>query len=349
MPEKLYADKKWLTEQYVDKRLSAYAIAEKAGCSNGTVYAWLRKHGIATRSLSEAFSLSDCQRRRADAMDGSDTGADAVYRSPDWLKQKYWDEGKSTYEMAQEASCRAGTLLYWMDRLDIPRRSLEEAFAMPAVQQARREKWAEIGEEVCQLSHRPEARRKQSRAMRRAWKEGAFDDRDTSYAETGAFKEACRQSTQRRWQDPEYRQWRSDMCHQHWEDGVYDECQQVKSERTRQLWRDGIYDGCFQSPTSIEVAVSDFLDANDIDHISQYRPPNYARVFDEFIPPNVLIEIQGTFWHADPRTYDGKNLFAAQQRNVKRDAEKKAWAEENGFRLIVLWEADIVSGDIRYA
>ena len=41
-----YQDKEWFVEQYVDKNKSAAEIARICGCSDGTIYNWLRLHGI---------------------------------------------------------------------------------------------------------------------------------------------------------------------------------------------------------------------------------------------------------------------------------------------------------------
>jgi 5-methylcytosine-specific restriction endonuclease McrA len=44
----------WLQEQYVERERSIIDIAEECGCSNNTVLRRLERHGIETRSLSEA-------------------------------------------------------------------------------------------------------------------------------------------------------------------------------------------------------------------------------------------------------------------------------------------------------
>ncbi len=93
-------------------------------------------------------------------------------------------------------------------------------------------------------------------------------------------------------------------------------------------WIRGDFDGVFQSPTSIELAVSDALDAYNIEHVSQYRPPNYNRVYDEFVPPSTLIEVHGDYWHG-------------LKENQERDEIKARWAQENGFALIIIWEHEI--------
>ena len=45
----------------------------------------------------------------------------------EWLYKKYWVEKLSTVEIAKEVGCSYGTVLDWMEKLNIPRRSLSEA------------------------------------------------------------------------------------------------------------------------------------------------------------------------------------------------------------------------------
>ena len=57
MEQKRYRDKEWLFQKYVDEKLSTQQIARMLGCSDGTVWQWLKKHNIPTRSKSEALKL----------------------------------------------------------------------------------------------------------------------------------------------------------------------------------------------------------------------------------------------------------------------------------------------------
>ena len=100
------------------------------------------------------------------------------------------------------------------------------------------------------------------------------------------------------------------------------------SKAVKTSWAWGVFDGVFQSPTSIEIAVSDALDMLDIEHEPQYRPNECSRIYDEFAPPNVLIEVQGDYWHS----------LDKMQRS---DAEKAAWAHANGYHLVIIWEHEM--------
>jgi G:T-mismatch repair DNA endonuclease (very short patch repair protein) len=153
-----------------------------------------------------------------------------------------------------------------------------------------------------------ETRRKLSKAMKAQWAAGTFDNRSTK----------------------EYRRKISRANYRSWARGDRDgeSTRRKWSRKAEAQWARGDMDGVFQSPTSIELKVSAALDICGIEHQPQYRPDGYSRVYDEFIPPNILIEVHGDYWH---------NLEGAKQ----RDAEKAAWAKKHGYHLVIIWEHEI--------
>jgi len=83
-----------------------------------------------------------------------------------------------------------------------------------------------------------------------------------------------------------------------------------------------------QGPTSIEEQVSTALDMLCIQHSPQTSFQDTRFIFDEYIPPNILIEVQGDYWH---------NREDAR----KRDQRKARWAKKSGYELILIWENEI--------
>jgi len=83
------------------------------------------------------------------------------YKDATWLEEKYWEEGLSTHEISDIVDVNHGTIVYWMDKHDIPRRDASTAMRKSVgVNRARfytcsagHEKWkasdTEGGEEVC--------------------------------------------------------------------------------------------------------------------------------------------------------------------------------------------------------
>jgi hypothetical protein len=51
----VYRDPEWLRVRYIDHRMTMVEIAEEAGCLPETVFYWLRKHRIPTRTRAEAL------------------------------------------------------------------------------------------------------------------------------------------------------------------------------------------------------------------------------------------------------------------------------------------------------
>lgn len=50
-----------------------------------------------------------------------------LYRDEDYLREQYWENEKSTTEIAEELGCAVNSVRGWMERHDIPRRSISEA------------------------------------------------------------------------------------------------------------------------------------------------------------------------------------------------------------------------------
>jgi very-short-patch-repair endonuclease len=66
------------------------------------------------------------------------------------------------------------------------------------------------------------------------------------------------------------------------------------------------------------------------------------KIYDFYIPSkNMMIEVDGDYWHANPLVYEGKELNKTQARNVKNDKYKNVLAIGNGFKLERVWEYDL--------
>lgn len=53
------------------------------------------------------------------------------------------------------------------------------------------------------------------------------------------------------------------------------------------------------------------------------------------------IEINGDYWHANPRVYLNKTLTKAQENNIKNDSLKKEFILSIGKKLFYIWEMDL--------
>lgn len=111
-----YKDKDWLKAEYLNKEKSTVDIAEECKVGSSTIRRWLKKFSIARRGLSKAISL------------GHDEGE--KYKDKGWLIRQYWGLGKSTTDIAREADVDVKTVLFFMDKLDVPKRSKSESISL---------------------------------------------------------------------------------------------------------------------------------------------------------------------------------------------------------------------------
>jgi len=115
------------------------------------------------------------------------------------------------------------------------------------------------------------------------------------------------------------------------------------SEAIIKRLKDGKYKSFYNK---LETRVAKILKKQKIKYIWQYPLGRY--LYDFYLPnTNKLIEVNGTFWHADPRKYDRNNLkYKIQQERIIRDKKKKKYALKNGYVFRVLWEIDINNNKI---
>lgn len=90
-----------LREQYHGEGRSLRDIADELGCSDTTVYRWLGRHGIGTRSKGRAPE---------------------ELRDEKWLREEYVKEGRSMREIADELGVGGSTVGFWLDEHGLPTR-----------------------------------------------------------------------------------------------------------------------------------------------------------------------------------------------------------------------------------
>lgn len=86
----------------------------------------------------------------------------------------------------------------------------------------------------------------------------------------------------------------------------------------------------------------EFLDKLNIRYIYQFEAKEIKRFYDFYLPDsNLLIEIDGDYYHSNPLIYEGKKLNRMQIRNKKIDEYKNKWALMNCIPIMRIWEYDI--------
>lgn len=106
--------------------------------------------------------------------------------------------------------------------------------------------------------------------------------------------------------------------------------------------------------SKIEKRVASILDDMNISYCRQFFINGSRHPYDfRLTNSNILIEVNGRWWHADPRYYNEKDIIKqpGKKYNLKAkdiwDKDKKIidFALKNGFIVVTLWEDDINDKD----
>lgn len=86
----------------------------------------------------------------------------------------------------------------------------------------------------------------------------------------------------------------------------------------------------------------DFLDKLGIEYIWQFEAKDIGRFYDFYLPKhNLIVEIDGSFYHSDPRVVKESEMSPMQKRNKMVDEYKNKWALAHGIPIMRIWEKDI--------
>lgn len=109
-----------------------------------------------------------------------------------------------------------------------------------------------------------------------------------------------------------------------------------------------IAEGRVPAVSSLEDVVSAELDRLGVAHRRQVairgEGGRFVACVDFLLDDGRAVEVNGTFWHADPRRYPDGPRFPAQVRTAERWARKVAALESLGVPLVVVWEDDLRDG-----
>lgn len=100
--------------------------------------------------------------------------------------------------------------------------------------------------------------------------------------------------------------------------------------------------GDFNRVSSIEIKTKEFLETLNTTEkpIHQYQVVYFT--FDFAYPDHkIAIEVQGSYFHVDPRIYPDGPKTAVQRRNFGRDKAKKKFTSKLGWTIIEVWEPEI--------
>ena len=115
------------------------------------------------------------------------------------------------------------------------------------------------------------------------------------------------------------------------------------NEQMQKIWegqRKWLADRHYNNPSSIEVEFGKFLDILNIVYDQQFSLDRFT--YDFYLKDsNILVEVDGDFYHCHPTVYPDGPIFPIQKRNVENDKRKTEVASTNGYTLLRFWETDI--------
>lgn len=98
-----------------------------------------------------------------------------------------------------------------------------------------------------------------------------------------------------------------------------------------------------------ERFAKEFLDKLGLKYYYQFEAADIGRFYDFAVECKgngdgskiILIEVDGSYYHSDPRIVNEDKMSSMQKRNKMVDALKDKWAALHGIPLLRIWEKDI--------
>lgn len=92
----------------------------------------------------------------------------------------------------------------------------------------------------------------------------------------------------------------------------------------------------------------EFLDKLCVEYVYQFEAKDIGRFFDFYLPnSNLIIEIDGDYWHGNPEMYNEDELRPHQKRAQRIDEYKTKWALTHSIPILRIWEHDIRKNPIK--
>lgn len=142
---------------------------------------------------------------------------------------------------------------------------------------------------------------------------------------------------------------------------IYNERQEKWAKKMKESYELGLYS---KSPINLSKSLTSELERNLIDkiiktfnldescvysykskQINLFDEKKHRRYFYDFAYKNKIIEINGDFWHMNPKQYNEYDINAYTQLFAyeiwKYDKNKIGFAKTSGYDVLVVWESDI--------
>lgn len=94
--------------------------------------------------------------------------------------------------------------------------------------------------------------------------------------------------------------------------------------------------------SKLEKTFANILDLLEIEYKQFFYAKDIKAFYDFYLPKyNIIIEVDGDFWHCNPNSKHNVPKYETQKRNLIKDSIKSQWASDNGYKLLRFWENDI--------
>jgi very-short-patch-repair endonuclease len=114
------------------------------------------------------------------------------------------------------------------------------------------------------------------------------------------------------------------------------------SQTKQQQWETGQIGKRKYKPSKLEKTFSNILILLNIEYETSYYVKEIKAFYDFYLPKyNLIIEVDGDFWHTNPLKYPNGPISKCQFKNAIRDKEKNEWVVNNGYKILRFWENDI--------
>ena len=87
----------------------------------------------------------------------------------------------------------------------------------------------------------------------------------------------------------------------------------------------------------------EFMDSLGVEYQRQYYIEEIRQFCDFYVPSrNLVVECDGNFWHANPAYFPNGPVYDCQKEKAERDKIKEEYLINHGYKLIRLWEDEII-------
>lgn len=132
----------------------------------------------------------------------------------------------------------------------------------------------------------------------------------------------------------------SNDCRRSWYAEVYSQQEEWK-EMSRQRILKQLQDGCFDTETTPQKIVNAILDELSVKY-GREKSFEYYAVDNYLFDYDLIIEVQGDYWHANPLRHTA-SLTEAQYRRINRDKAKHSYFQNQyDIEILYLWEYDLI-------